>query len=669
MADSAPTLATCTTTFDDISNNYGIVAGPVSGSAQVIAPPRPFAKIPFPRDSNFVERGTILDQVRQRCAVPGLWAALVGLGGVGKSQLAIEYANQARERLAETWVLWVMALLAAIGFCSYGKIGAVLRSIKHHALGAALKVVEQRDIITVKPMDEAQARTLFEKKLEGTRKVNSIDVDELTAALEYMPLAIMQAAAYLAQRGPRCPVRQYLYGFKKSERKQSSLLNRDGGQLRRDWEANNSIIVTWQISFEHIQQTRPSAAELLSLMSFFDRQGIPEELLRSRATQAVLTLRDFYLISVETGGASFEMDLLVRLAMRKWLDANGRLEQWKQQFISGLCAAFPTGEYENWARCRTLFPHVKSAAGQQPERNDSLGEFSTILHRAAWYAWRMGNGTEAGEMSVQAMKARKRAAEALEVEVVETFKEKLGPDDPLTLTSQWEKAKTLFVEVVVTLKKKLGADRPSTLTSMANLASTYRNQGRREVAEALEVEAVEIPKKKLGADHPSTLTSITNLALTYVLEAVCPTVSTPNSTVLQYTDFGHPPKGSVTNGWTHWLEVEVMETRKTKLEDDHPDTLTSMANLASTYLETFKKLGEDHPDTLTSMNNLAFTWKHQGRDAEAAALMRQCVQSRCRKLGVDHPAYIPSSTALAEWEVEQVSKKFLALTSLDALDS
>ncbi|KAK3394971.1 Tetratricopeptide repeat-domain-containing protein [Podospora didyma] len=73
-----------------------------------------------------------------------------------------------------------------------------------------------------------------------------------------------------------------------------------------------------------------------------------------------------------------------------------------------------------------------------------------------------------------------------------------------------------------------------------------------------------------------------------------------------------------------------MKTRKTKLGADHPDTLTSMGNLALTYgnqgrweeaeklfvqvMETSKtKLGADHPDTLMSMNNLASTYRNQGR--------------------------------------------------------
>jgi hypothetical protein len=145
---------------------------------------------------------------------------------------------------------------------------------------AALKLVERRDIVHVEPIDKAEGLALFEKKL-GPQGNNS-DAAKLAAELEYMPLAIVQAAAYILQRAPRCSVAKYLDEYRKSERKRTSLLDYDEGHLRRDWEAKNSIIVTWQISFEYIQQTRSSAADLLSLMSFFDRQGIPEDLLRPR---------------------------------------------------------------------------------------------------------------------------------------------------------------------------------------------------------------------------------------------------------------------------------------------------------------------------------------------------------------------------------------------------
>ncbi|KAK3359535.1 hypothetical protein B0T25DRAFT_101496 [Lasiosphaeria hispida] len=203
---------------------------------------------------------------------------------------------------------------------------------------------------------------------------------------------------------------------------------------------------------------------------------------------------------------------------------------------------------------------------------------------------------------------------------------------------RWDDAEKLFVQVMETRKTKLGADHPDTLTSMANLASTYRNQGRWEEAEKLFVQVMETSKTKLGADHPDTLTSMANLASTYRNQG----------------------------RWeeAEKLEVQVMETRKTKLGADHPSTLTSMANLASTYrnqgwweeaeklfvqvMETSKtKLGADHPDTLTSMANLASTYRNQGRWEEAEKLEVQVMETSKTKLGADHPDTLTSMANLA----------------------
>ncbi|OAL55283.1 TPR-like protein [Pyrenochaeta sp. DS3sAY3a] len=766
----------------------GIINGPVNNAFHLPperreTPPPPSIVIPFPRDADFIERGTTLDQVSQRCAAPGSRTALVGLGGVGKSQLAIEYAYRTREQSPETWVFWVHASNAARFEQSFYKIadrvmiagrqdpqvnifklvhdwlcsskhqwllvldnvddahflvrrpasdsnrgaqplreyvphchqGSVLITTRNRQ--AAGMLVEQRDIIEVNPMDEHSALALLEKKL-GTQADHS-KIAKLAVALEYMPLAIVQAAAYISQRAPRYSVARYLDDYKKSEQKQTSLLKYDDGQLRRDWEATNSIIVTWQISFEYIHQTRPSAADLLSLMSFFDRQGIPEGLLRHRGKQGlddsdqqapttrgahsdvdeddasqssmsiksgedtfeddVVALRNFCFISDETGGTSFEMHALVQLAARTWLAANGELERWKQQFVRNLSAAFPTGEYQNWAVCQTLYAHAKAAVEQQPKDESSLARWAKMLYCAAWYAESIGNIADTEMLAIKAMKALKKVlgeehedtlwsvamvgdafslggqwdkAETLRRQVMEVRKKKLGPDDPSTLTSmsnlamtywnqgRWDAAEELELQVLETRKKKLGADHLYTLTSMANLAVTYYTQGRWDAAEELQVQVLETRKKKLGADHLDTLTSMANLAST------C----------------GNQGRWDAAEE----LEVQVMETRKKKLGADHPDTLTSIANLSVTYsmqgkqdkaeplqvqvMETLKKkLGADHPDTLTSMANLAFTWKAQSRSREAIALMRQCLERRLRVLKPGHPHIMSSVKVLEQW--------------------
>ena len=120
-------------------------------------------------------------------------------------------------------------------------------------------------------------------------------------------------------------------------------------------------------------------------------------------------------------------------------------------------------------------------------------------------------------------------------------------------------------------------------------------------------------------------------------------------------------------GWwveAEQLEVQVSETRKRVLGEEHPDTLTSMANLVSTYwnqgrwveaeqlevqvLETRKRvLGEEHPDTLTSMANLASTYLNQGRWTEAEQLNVQVLKTRMRVLGERHPYTLTSMANLA----------------------
>lgn len=212
--------------------------------------------------------------------------------------------------------------------------------------------------------------------------------------LELMPLAIVQAASYIQKRVPRYSISQNLRDFQGSDREATKLLKTEAGHYYRDWEAKNSILVTWQMSFDYIRQTKPSAADLLSLMSFFDRQGIPENLIRHKPKAKgtlslkrlndlsdsemsesdespdfdddVMVLRDFSLISVSENSTFFTMHRLVQLTTRAWLKSHGEIHQWRERFVRILCEEFPTAQYEHWERCRALFPHVKSAMSQRP---------------------------------------------------------------------------------------------------------------------------------------------------------------------------------------------------------------------------------------------------------------------------------------------------------------
>ena len=432
--------------------------------------------------------------------------------------------------------------LPLIAYLPRSSNGSIL--ITTRTKGVALRLVEEMDMITVEPMNEAQAVALLQKKLEKLgQQENSQDVAELAAALEFMPLAIVQAAAYICRRAPRCSIQQYIEQFQKNDTGKATLLKYEGGHLRRDREAQNSIIITWQISFDHIRQTRRSAADLLSLMSFFDRQGIPGALLQRRTAtenscenlhkpdvdeddndddkdrgpdqcssddfeEDILTLRDYSFVSVKNDKTTFEMHRLVQLATRKWLEIHGQLERWKQQYITNLSEEFPSGEYQNWVKCQALFPHAKAAVVQKPKGDDSLCEWASLLYHAAWYAWRKGDAADAEKMSTEATTARSKV---------------LGPEHEQTLSAmamvglayslggQWKKAEELRVQVMEVTKRVLGPEHPDSLSSMANLAYTWKDHGRETEALELMEECYQLRKQKLGPGHPNTVSSFNTL--------------------------------------------------------------------------------------------------------------------------------------------------------------
>ncbi|KOS40823.1 hypothetical protein ACN38_g8323 [Penicillium nordicum] len=464
-------------------SNSGLQVGVNTGPINIAlerpeTPTKPLSTVPFAQDQEFVSRDGLLRQIREKSLIPGSRIALVGLGGVGKSQLAIEYSHQIRSQSPATWVFWVHGSNESRFEQSFQdiadqvkipgrqnpqpnifklvenwlrdeKIGKwvcildnvdddQLLSIKSPASASAkplleyiprsqngfviitsrnrevaLKMVDHKGLVEVNPMERSEALELLQRKLGESQESERQESEQLVDVLEFMPLAIVQAASYIRNRAPRCSVSQYLTDFQKSDREATKLLKEDAGHIYRDREAKNSILVTWQISFDYIRQTKPSAADLLSLMSFFDRQGIPEDLVRhqpeanygSRSASElpsdssdgeisdsdtspdfeddITTLRDYSFITI-SGKSTFMMHRLVQLTMRAWLKSHGQLDQWKDKFISTISAEFPTGEYENWERCRLLFPHIKSAMSQRPTSAELQRQWATLLYRGAW---------------------------------------------------------------------------------------------------------------------------------------------------------------------------------------------------------------------------------------------------------------------------------------------
>jgi hypothetical protein len=98
---------------------------------------------------------------------------------------------------------------------------------------------------------------------------------ELDQALDHIPLAISQAAAYIQSESPRMSLQQYLDELRKNDCRRWTLLKHESPDLGREHETSNAVLTIWSMSFSKVQSMRPSAANMPALTSFFDGQHIP----------------------------------------------------------------------------------------------------------------------------------------------------------------------------------------------------------------------------------------------------------------------------------------------------------------------------------------------------------------------------------------------------------
>ena len=337
-------------------------------------------------------------------------------------------------------------------------------------------------IIDVLPMKEEDAKTLLRKRLPDDESSED-DTIALVETLERLPLAITQAAAYIGARKTRMTIARYLAYAQESE----EILLADTGDLRRDPSMPNSVLVTWQISFDQIKKSSPPAAGLLSLMSVLDRQGIPEFLLcngdnRLDFEDALAPLNDFALIASEADGKCFGMHRLVQLATRTWLHIHGEITKWEKEAVTLLSESFPTGSHENWKICVALLPHAEAVLRYQYSEQEYSLQQTKVLYNTAWYLWAQGNYDLALDRSQEALNARRRVLNEEDLTVIDSLELTAAV---LSSQGKYEKAEAMIRRTLKLSEKVLKTEHPSTLTSMSNLALTLKRQRKCEEAETV----------------------------------------------------------------------------------------------------------------------------------------------------------------------------------------
>ncbi|PYH52144.1 uncharacterized protein BO96DRAFT_469401 [Aspergillus niger CBS 101883] len=655
--------------------------------------------IPFRRNPRFAGRE---DEITR---IEGLFlqrngpskVAICGLGGVGKTQIALEMAYRMRNRDPNCSICWITCTSYESVEQAYMNIASKLRmtdikpaevkekvkaylslesagkwlvifdnaddmgmwstndttdtvltdflpeSEQGHILfttrsrKVAVKLASSHVITVTEPNTETSVEILENSLVEKTLLNDRITALNLLKQLAFLPLAITQAAAYINENS--IGLSDYLQLLRDQEPHVIELLSEEFGDEMRYKDIQNPVALTWFISFQQIQQLNKLAADYLSFFACINPRDIPQALLpqptsNKDKTDALGLLKAFSFISEGSGDSSLNLHRLVHLATRNWLRENQQFSRQLLKTADQLSEVFPSNDHRNRQAWREYLPHALSLIAEAGFQKEQE-KYIDLIQNVCSCLTSDGRWKEAEELEVQVLELRKRV---------------LGPEHPDTLASmstlawtywyqgRWKEAEELQVQVLELSKQVLGPEHPGTLTSMSDLAMTYRNQGRWKEAEELEVQVLELRKQVLGPEHSGTLISMSTLAWTY----------------------GNQGRWKEAEE----LQVQVLELRKQVLGPEHPGTLTSMSNLAWTYwnqgrwkeaeelqvqeLELRKQvLGPEHPDTLASMSNLAWTYRNQGRWKEAEELQVQVLELRKQVLGPEHPGTLTSMSILA----------------------
>lgn len=479
-------------------------------------------------------------------------------------------------------------------------------------------------------MNKDDAVTLLCRKLPDDRSSDDERL-ELVELLEYLPLAITQAAAYISVKRTRMTIARYSDFLRKNER----ILLHDMGDLRRDPTIPSSVLMTWQISFDQINVENRAAAQLLSLMSVLDRQGIPQFLLQGDSEDdlqfegRLAPLEEFSLITFEGDGRSFQIHRLVQMAIRSWLERHGEIDHWKQNAAELVGRVLPHGYYQFWKTWEILLPHSEIVLDHIAQSPDCQQLYADILHLTAEYF------IERGRYSV----AKERCQRALEIRTTLFGEDDIAVARSLLLLAKINRRnrpanlneiEAMSRRALAISERVRGKDSEEFIAAQNNLAATLLEMhNEKKIEEATEIfrSILESLEQSIGLDDPQTLTVMNNLVASLDKQR-------------NYND-------------AERLYRQTLDTNLRVLGEDHPDTITSMHNLAgcltrhASYEEAEElaqralklsrlMLGEEHPETVNTMRTLTYILKEQDRYAEAEELCRRSLGIHIRVFGPDH---------------------------------
>jgi tetratricopeptide (TPR) repeat protein len=644
---------------------------------------RTFVGVP-PRIAGFTGRADELDRLdailiqKRPAAVTQVGrAAVQGMGGVGKTTLAVEYSNRFRNLYDGVW--WcpgetrtgLVTSLAALAK-ELGVASAEEADIEKAAQAALRGLAEQGDIWLLvydnvaSPeeiadlLPSADARVLITSRFSdwsGRADEVALDVLPLAEAIAFLnsragrsddpgastlaealgrlPLALDHAAATCKRTG---------MSFAAYAARASSLM----GSAPRGATYSRSVAATFDLATEDAVKQSAAAEDLMAFLAYCAPERIPLTLVDgaidddNERMAALAALGEQSLIKhdpFEDGEPAVTVHRLVQAVGRARSADKDAAQGAVKGLIARLAAIYPSDGYDNpgsWSRCAKLTPHLRVSCETEMDDAAADAERANLLNRAGSYFHGRGVYSEARPLFERALAIREK---------------ELGPEHPYTATSlinlallhtdrgDFAGARPLYERALAINEKAFGPEHPDTATCLNNLAILLQGEGDLAGAQSLYERALAIDEKALGPKHPRTSQSLHHLAQL---------LRTQGDLV----------------GARALLEC-TLTIREKAISLEHPQTATSLDNVAS-LLEAGgnlagarplyeraltineKVLGPDHPDTALSLNNLAVLLRAQGDLVGARPLYERSLRIYEKALGSEHPFAATSLNNLAQ---------------------
>ena len=615
--------------------------------------------VPFGRNPFFTGRESLLQRLHEQLhntqrAALNQSQALTGLGGIGKTQTAFEYAFRYRQEY--TAVFWVraasretlvadfVALARLLGlsdqdaqeqtliveevkrwlgqhtgwllildnadelplvkdFLPTRSEGHVLLTTRAQATG---KVAESLPVERLEPSESMQLLLRRAKLLAPDEPLDNISRAVRTSAqalveeLDGLPLALDQLGAYIEETG--CSLAEYLALYR---HRRLALLKRQSS-ISADYP--HSVASTWSLSFEKVERANPVAAELLRFCAFLYPDAIPEAFLSEGASElgpvlepiaadplllneAIQVLRAYSLIKRDAEAKLLVIHRLVQVVLKDGMDQQTQ-RQWAERTVRTVNCAFPEVEFATWGRCEACLPHALVCNTLIEHYSFTFPEAARLLDRTGYYLRERGQYAQAESLLKRALLLREQM---------------LGPEHPETastlnvlawlyvLQGSYQQAEQLLQPTLANFERVLGPEHPEVANALDTLASVYLYEGKYEQAEPLLQRVLAIREQALGKSHPLVAESLNNLAFLYYNQG-------------------------------HYAQAEPLFQQALALAEH--------------------TRGPEHPDTLLQLSNLALLYVHQGQYSQAEPLLQRALATRERVLGLEHPKTATSLHAL-----------------------